>query len=74
MAELAEEILGIPVRLGIPKGVGGLADVVKSPSFATAIGLVQYASIQQMSNAQAAVTPTRNGLFGRLRRALSSAF
>jgi cell division protein FtsA len=25
MAELAEDILGIPVRLGIPKGVGGLA-------------------------------------------------
>ncbi len=38
MAELAEEVLGIPVRLGMPKGVGGLADVVKSPAFSTGVG------------------------------------
>ena len=74
MAELAEDILGIPVRLGIPKGVGGLADVVKSPSFATGVGLVQYASNQQAASARSTNTQERRGMFGRLRRALSTAF
>ncbi len=40
--ELAELVLGMPVRRGLPKGVGGLVDVVKTPSYATGVGLVQY--------------------------------
>lgn len=42
MVEIAEEVLQLPVRLGIPRGVGGLMDVVKSPIYATAVGLVLY--------------------------------
>ncbi len=39
-AELAEKILQLPVRIGSPKRVGGLTDVVSNPSFSTAVGLV----------------------------------
>lgn len=42
MPELAEQILNMPVRRGTPLGVGGLSDVVKSPSYATAVGLLKY--------------------------------
>ncbi len=42
MPELAEDILGLPVRLGLPSDIGGLVDVVRSPVFATAVGLVKY--------------------------------
>ncbi|MBL8939488.1 MAG: cell division protein FtsA [Archangium sp.] len=42
MAELAEEIMGVPVRRGVPRGIGGLVDVVKSPVYATGVGLVVY--------------------------------
>ncbi len=42
MPELAEEVLGIPVRRGMPHGVGGLVDVVRHPRFATGVGLVRY--------------------------------
>jgi hypothetical protein len=42
MPELAEEVLGFPVRRGAPHKVGGLLDVVRSPKFATSVGLVQY--------------------------------
>src|SRR2546422_1754734 len=37
MPELAEEVLGLPVRRGLPRGIGGLTDVVKSPQHATAV-------------------------------------
>jgi len=42
MSELAEEVMGLPVRRGSPKGIGGLVDVVKSPMYATGVGLVLY--------------------------------
>jgi cell division protein FtsA len=41
-AELAEFILEVPVRRGFPQGVGGLLDVVSSPIYSTAVGLIQY--------------------------------
>ena len=42
MPELAEDILGLPVRLGAPGGMGGLVDVVRSPVYATGVGLLLY--------------------------------
>ena len=41
--ELAEEGFRMPVRLGLPKYVGGLSEVVRSPVFSTGIGLVLFA-------------------------------
>lgn len=40
--ELGEQVLGLPARRGEPRGVGGLIDVVKSPAYATGVGLVLY--------------------------------
>ena len=37
------------LRRGLPKGIGGLVDVVKSPMYATAVGLVLYGAHQQES-------------------------
>jgi cell division protein FtsA len=39
---LAGEITDMPVRIGFPSGVGGLSESVSAPSFATAVGLVQW--------------------------------
>jgi cell division protein FtsA len=42
MIDLAEEVFHMPVRLGIPQGVGGLSSVVHNPIYATGVGLVLY--------------------------------
>jgi cell division protein FtsA len=42
LVPIAEQILGHQVRLGQPSGMGGLVDVVRGPSYATAVGLVKY--------------------------------
>lgn len=39
---LAEEVFGLPVRVGLPSAVAGLTDVLKQPEYATAIGLVLF--------------------------------
>jgi len=46
--ELAEEIFHVPVRLGIPAQVRGLADVVKNPIYSTGVGLLLYARDNQL--------------------------
>ncbi|MCB1196730.1 MAG: cell division protein FtsA [Bdellovibrionota bacterium] len=47
MPEVAEAVFDLPVRRGIPHGVGGLAEAVSSPIYATAVGLVLYGSENQ---------------------------
>jgi len=42
--ELAEEILGMPVRLGIPRQIGGLQEIISNPIYSTGVGLVQYSA------------------------------
>ena len=42
MPEIAEDVLGLPVRMGVPNEVGGLVDIVGSSLFATGVGLLKY--------------------------------
>ena len=39
---LAEEIFGLPVKVGVPKGFIGLMETTSNPIYATGIGLVLY--------------------------------
>ena len=43
MPDAAERILDLPVRRGIPAGVGGLRDIVSNPMYATGVGLILHA-------------------------------
>jgi len=45
--EIAESVFELPVRLGTPRGISGLVDVVNSPMHATGVGLVLYGSKYQ---------------------------
>ena len=40
--ELAEKVIGLPVRRGIPSDVGGISDIIANPIYATGVGLVLY--------------------------------
>ncbi len=42
--ELAEQVFNLPVRVGIPKRIGGLVDVVRNPMYSTGVGLVMMGS------------------------------
>lgn len=43
LTEMGEFLFDVPVRRGGPVDIGGLTDVVKSPAFAVAVGLLVYA-------------------------------
>lgn len=42
MPELAEEIFGVPVKIGLPQGLKGITSVISSPIYSTGVGLVLY--------------------------------
>ena len=52
--ELAEEVFHVPVRLGFPQSVQGLADVVRNPIYSTGVGLLLYAREQRRAGGVAA--------------------
>jgi cell division protein FtsA len=52
MVECAEEILGMPVRMGFPVGVTGLTQLVQGPQYAAGVGLLRFAA-RQLAEAEA---------------------
>jgi cell division protein FtsA len=50
IGDMAEYVLGYPVRIGKPLGIKGLTDVVNNPVYATGVGLVLHGSRNQTAN------------------------
>lgn len=72
ITDLGEFILDMPVRLGTASRVGGLSETVKSPAYATAVGLLFYAQTQQDAEAiKEAEEPT---FFGGIRNSIRRIF
>ena len=70
MPEIGEQIFDLPIRRGAPMDVGGLADHVSSPTFATPVGLVLYAH----RNREPDAARVGAGAFGRMAGKLKGIF
>jgi len=69
LIELAEEVFHMPVRLGVPQNVSGLADVVRNPIYATGVGLLHYGKQQHLyGNTEAVVGTNINNIWSRMKR------
>src|SRR6266702_3704600 len=67
MVELGEEIFHMPVRLGIPRYSGSLSDVVRSPRYATGVGLLLEGVVQTQRGLVARQGGSFRQVFGRMR-------
>ncbi len=68
MVELGEEVFHMPVRLGLPKNVGGLSEVVSNPRYATGVGLVLKGKQQVESQLNGELElDSFKGVFGRMK-------
>jgi len=47
VTDVAETVFDLPTRLGTPRGISGLTDVVNNPMYATGVGLVLYGARNQ---------------------------
>ena len=70
--ELTEQRFGLPVRSGQPIGIEGLIDIVSSPIYSTAVGLVLYGHYNR--DVVTHFKPNGSGLFGRVSSWLGDLF
>lgn len=71
IVELASQVFDLPVRRGYPKGVGGLVDIVRSPQYATAVGLVLYGARE---GRRADFRPHEENIFDKVTRRMKEWF
>ncbi|OGE11152.1 cell division protein FtsA [Candidatus Curtissbacteria bacterium RIFCSPLOWO2_01_FULL_42_26] len=50
IVDIAKQELGMPVRIGIPQNLKGLAEEVSSPAFSAGVGLIVYGASFQPEN------------------------
>ena len=67
MVELGEEIFHMPVRIGVPRYAGGLADVVRAPRYATAVGLLLEGTAQLHHGKLSRQSGSVGAVLGRMR-------
>jgi len=67
VAELAEEIFHMPVRIGMPTDVNGLVDIVRNPTYSTAVGLLLYGMRQAQEREGSTVREPGITLFERVK-------
>ena len=67
MVELGEEIFHMPVRIGMPRYAGGLADVVRAPRYATAVGLLLEGAAQLHHGKLSRQGGSMGAVLGRMR-------
>ncbi len=66
MTELGEQMFGLPVRLGVPRKIGGLLESVDDPRYGAAVGLALYGlNGRRMAKRNG---KGRGKAFGRIRR------
>jgi cell division protein FtsA len=74
VAELAEEIFESPVRNGAPMHIGGLQDVVRSPMYATGVGLVLYGLSKHRGDRGTRFRIRDESIFGRVKQRMRDWF
>ena len=68
LAELAERIFNLPVRVAVPRGLAEMSEEVSRPEYATAVGLVLYGA---RTRRVAGAKPT--GFMGKLKSMFAGA-
>jgi cell division protein FtsA len=67
MVELGEEIFHMPVRIGVPRYAGGLAEVVRTPRYATTVGLLLEGRAQLQQGKLSRQSGSVRAVLGRMR-------
>ncbi|MCB1053198.1 MAG: cell division protein FtsA [Acidobacteria bacterium] len=66
LSEIAQLEFDLPARIGKPTGIGGLVDVVSSPAYSTAIGLIKFGRSEADYDTASTNTGVRR-LFSRIK-------
>ncbi len=62
--EIVEQVFNMPARIGYPSNIGGLKEIVNSPMYATAVGLVLYGAREKQRSKKFRIRDTN--IFNRI--------
>jgi cell division protein FtsA len=70
ISDLGEQVFNLPTRVGYPRGIGGLKDVVMNPKYSTAVGLLLYGANKQKTDHRFRIREKNifNRILSRMRR------
>jgi len=78
LVEVGQEETGLEVRVGYPEGQAGLAELVRAPACACAVGLIRFAAMELGQREEATGPEALSGLFsnffGKLRDWLKQSY
>ncbi len=68
--EVVEQVFNMPARIGYPEDIGGLKEIVNSPMYATAVGLVLYGAKEKRREKKFRIRDTNifNRIVSRMKR------
>jgi len=68
--EIVEQVFNMPARVGYPANIGGLKEIVNSPMYATAVGLVLYGANSKQREKRFRIRDTNifNRIVSRMKR------
>jgi cell division protein FtsA len=68
--EIMEQVFNMPARIGYPSNIGGLKEIVNSPMYATAVGLVLYGANLEKREKKFRIRDTNifNRIISRMKR------
>ena len=68
--EIVEQVFNMPARIGYPASIGGLKEIVNSPMYSTAVGLVLYGANSQQREKRFRIRDTNifNRIVSRMKR------
>jgi cell division protein FtsA len=65
--ELAETVFDMPVRLGVPQQIKGLEEIIQSPMYATAVGLLLHSVKQSKEMESLPTSMSMSGVFSKMK-------
>jgi len=72
--ELAEQIFNLPTRIGHPLNIGGIKDVVDSPQYVTAVGLLRYGVEKEGRGHRKFTSSSDSGMFDSILKKMKKWF
>lgn len=66
--EAAEKVINLPARIGVPRQVSGLKEIILTPQYANVVGLLKYGNMMRAFREQSAVRTDKPSFLSRLKR------
>ena len=60
---LSERVFNVPVRIGKPRGISGIDDIIQNPVYSTGCGLVQYGYLERLEGKDKKIVKKKRPLY-----------